>query len=150
MQKAFWGLLLASVSAAALSQETFYYCSKNGEMLISDRPCMEGAREVKRVDAEDLPPLNTSQVLTPEERLRAVRNWEERKEAERRQEEEEQLRQRAEEKLQLQAQEKQQRCDKLTRWRHSLLAQQRKRDGALVSNLIVKANIELQKLGCEF
>lgn len=63
--------LICLFSSVALSQSTFYHCVKNGQKLISDQPCENfGAEESKRVRASEMPPLNTTQGLTKNERQR--------------------------------------------------------------------------------
>lgn len=57
-------LLVASMTTTVNAQ-TFYHCTKNGKKLISDQPCDEqGAKEQKRVNVQDMPPLNTTQSLS--------------------------------------------------------------------------------------
>ena len=42
-----------------------FYCTKDGKKIISDRTCeIHAAREQKRIDGRDLPPLNVTQELT--------------------------------------------------------------------------------------
>ncbi|MDR1934012.1 MAG: hypothetical protein LBS49_00200 [Candidatus Accumulibacter sp.] len=57
--------------SAAPAQQIIYYCVKDGNKLISNKPCAElAATESKRVNAEDLPPLSTMPGLSDNERQR--------------------------------------------------------------------------------
>ncbi|MBK8744154.1 hypothetical protein [Propionivibrio sp.] len=62
-------LLLTSLIVAVsmtVNAQTIYHCTKNGKKVMSDQPCEhQGAIEQRRVDVQDMPPLNTSQPLTP-------------------------------------------------------------------------------------
>jgi len=54
--------LLASV---AVNADSFFYCTKNGKKIVTDRPCAElGAQQTKRVESENMPALNTVRGLT--------------------------------------------------------------------------------------
>ena len=149
MQKALWSLLLALYSITALPQTTFYYCQKNGNETISDRPCAtQGAREIKRIDAGNLPPVNTTQGTTQDQQQQADQFWERQKEAEKQKEAEEQRRQKAEENLRLEKQAKEQRCNELFQRRRAIIDRQNRGDSTLLRNLRVKVNIELQEMKC--
>ena len=61
-------LLLAMVCSSLVWSQTIYYCVKDGKKIATDRGCgVQGAVEQKRVEYRDLPPVNTSQSLTPSE-----------------------------------------------------------------------------------
>ncbi|MFT3959969.1 hypothetical protein [Propionivibrio sp.] len=67
--KTFLAVLFGLFSSAALSQSAIYHCVKNGKKIFSDQRCEEqGANETKRVNAQDMPPVNTTQVLTNDQR----------------------------------------------------------------------------------
>lgn len=66
-------LLLTSflMTGATFSQDTIYYCQKGGKKLVSDRPCDEhGAKQTKKVYAEDLYPISSGGGLSPSARVR--------------------------------------------------------------------------------
>jgi len=58
-------LAILIFSSVTVSADVIYYCTKDGKKLVTDKPCQElGAQEKKRVNAEDLRPLNTTRGLT--------------------------------------------------------------------------------------
>ena len=53
---------IITISGLSANAETMFYCTKDGKNIISDRPCaIHAAREQKRIDGRDLPPLNATQ-----------------------------------------------------------------------------------------
>jgi hypothetical protein len=68
-RKVLFAVFLGVFSSAALSQYVIYHCVKNGKKIVSDQKCEDqGAAETKRVNAQDMPPVNTTQVLTNDQR----------------------------------------------------------------------------------
>ncbi|WP_263770054.1 hypothetical protein [Propionivibrio soli] len=64
-------LVMLLCSGSACAQEVIYHCLKDGRKMVTDQPCADlGAQERKRVNTSDMPPLNTSQGLSVEERQR--------------------------------------------------------------------------------
>ncbi|MDR2113626.1 MAG: hypothetical protein LBQ62_11125 [Candidatus Accumulibacter sp.] len=64
-----FAVFLCLSSSVALPQSIIYHCMKDGKKLVSDQPCEKfGSEEKKRVRSSQMPPLNTAQGLTKNER----------------------------------------------------------------------------------
>lgn len=72
MKSLLLALLIASPTIGTGHAQTLYHCIKAGKKVFTDQPCeTQGATQQKRVDYEELPPVNTSRSLTSNEINRA-------------------------------------------------------------------------------
>ena len=126
--------------------QVFYHCSQGGRKLVSDRPCEEqGAKETKRVNAEDMTPLSTADGLSKEERRKgdAVSNRLER-ESQKRQAERDRSRA-----FDAQAREQNRgRCNNLYKEKESIVNQQRSMSNDWLNERHRKVNDEIYRLKC--
>ena len=61
-------LLAFGFQTGVVNAQTLYHCIKSGKKVFTDQPCeVQGATQQKRVDYQDLPPVNTSRSLTQNE-----------------------------------------------------------------------------------
>lgn len=143
MKKWVLSVLFTFYSVAALSQSTFYHCTKGGKKIISDQPCQEqGATETKRVNSKDLPPLNTTQGMSQEQRQKTVEGWQNQRLADERQ------RQQAVSQAARQDQGKQRQCDDLWKEKQSIVAQQRRGNNQWLNDQHRRVNDRMYELKC--
>lgn len=143
-----WLFLLLLIPAIS-SAETIFYCMRDGRKVISDQPCADQkAREVKRIDGADLPPINTSKALSTSDRQRA-RDFDARQ-----QQEDEQNRQNeAQRQNQAQqsaaaSQDKAAYCDLLYRRKADIVSAQRFRSSDSLNEEHKRVNDEIYRLRC--
>ena len=130
--KKFLVLFLAFFSSAALSQSTFYYCTKDGEKIISGQPCADlGAKETKQVKTKDMPPVNTVSGMSQSERSRDRRGQSTTPRARLNEEE-----------------EKARRCADLAKQKNDVAAQQRQRNSSWLTDLRRSVNDMIFEFRC--
>ena len=152
-------VLTAIITIAIFSAraETVFYCTKDGKKIISDRPCeIHAAREQKRIDGQDLPPLSVTQELTQGQKDEA-------KSLDARMKKQAQVRddqQRKEEERAADQQKKQKmqdlnirRCLGLERKRYGLIEALQEKNPTNINSLkavLADTENEMRRVGCEF
>jgi hypothetical protein len=145
MKKAFFMIFVTILAIPAYSQ-VFYHCVKDGEKLVSDRPCERfGATENKRVRTVDMPPINAIQPLSEKERLRAqaITGHQKRNEQEHIEQKKYQ-KQKAEDDKRL----NNKKCADLWRYKNQIVASQRKLNSEWLNSEHRRVNDEIYRLNC--
>jgi hypothetical protein len=136
------GLFLA---VPAYSQ-VFYHCTKDGKKLVTDRPCERfGATENKRINANDMPPLNTSKSLSENEKRQGQVVTDRLNQSGR-----EHIQQRTYEKQKAAEEKKitEKKCADLWRYKQELVEKQRKRNSEWLNKEFRRVNDEIFRLNC--
>ncbi len=145
-KKKLFAVVLCFLSHAALSQGVIYHCVKDGKKILSDQPCpVFGSNETKRIRYVDLPPVNTVQPVTPEQRVQSQ------KVTERINVEEVQARQKREYEQAKAEEDKrlvEKQCADLWRYKDSIVAQQRRGNNDWWNSEHRRVNDEIYRLKC--
>ena len=142
--KKFLVLFLVLFSSVALSQSTFYHCTKDGKKIISDQPCADlGAKETRQVKVKDMPPVNTVSGMSQSERSRTVESWQHQRMSGDRQSQSTTSRARLNEE-----EEKVRRCADLAKQKNDVAAQQRQRNNSWLNDLHRFVNDKIFEFRC--
>ena len=140
-------LLIALASIGTSEAQTLYHCIKAGKKVFTDQPCeTHGATQQKRIDYQDLPPVNTSRSLTPNE-INRSQQLGERLNAQR--QADEQQRQQLIAKAQQQEEDNQRVCKELDRYKNQIIAQQRQRNTDWLNAEHKRINDEMYDRKCK-
>ena len=132
-------LFLVLFSSAALSQSTFYHCTKDGKKIISDQPCADlGAKETRQVKVKDMPPVNTVSGMSQSERTRTVGNWRQQRMSE----------PRRQSSRSFEKEEKARQCADLASRKNDVVNQQRQHSNQWLNDLHRSINDKIFELKC--
>lgn len=139
-------LALALVFSTVVHGQTFYHCTKDGKKIISDQPCGIGAKEQKRVDISQMPPINTSQALTESQKQQGQQIDQRNRQQ---QQIDEQNRQNQIAKQQQEQEINQRVCKDLDRYKNQIISQQRQRSTDWLNSEHKRVNDEMYDRKCK-